>query len=37
MYNYVNFAPGDPFANSNSHGGSGSFTYKRFDVDRSDG
>ena len=27
MYNYVNFAPGDPFANSNSHGGSGSFTY----------
>jgi outer membrane protein OmpA-like peptidoglycan-associated protein len=27
MYNYINFAPGNPFANSNSHGGSGSFTY----------
>ena len=27
MYDYINFAPGDPFANSNSHGGSGSFTY----------
>ena len=27
MYNYINFAPGDPFANSNGHGGSGSFTY----------
>ncbi|HET8922059.1 MAG TPA: OmpA family protein [Candidatus Acidoferrum sp.] len=27
MYDYVNFAPGDPFANVNSHGGSGSFTY----------
>src|SRR5258706_6400118 len=28
MYDYINFAPGDPFANFNSHGGSGSFTYK---------
>src|SRR5260370_2077777 len=27
MYHYINFAPGDPFANSNSHGGSGSLTY----------
>src|SRR5467141_1541919 len=27
MYDYINFAPGDPFANFNSHGGSGSFTY----------
>src|SRR6266478_4549974 len=27
MYDYLNFAPGDPFANFNSHGGSGSFTY----------
>ena len=27
MYDYVNFAPGSPFANFNSHGGSGSFTY----------
>jgi len=27
MYNYINFAPGDPFAHSNGHGGSGSFTY----------
>src|SRR4029077_3919555 len=27
MYHYINFAPGDPFVNSNSHGGSGSFTY----------
>ena len=27
MYDYVNFAPGAPFANANSHGGSGSFTY----------
>src|SRR2546421_11504455 len=28
MYDYINFAPGDPFANFNSHGGAGSFTYK---------
>ena len=27
MYHYINFAPGNPFANSNSHGGSGSLTY----------
>jgi outer membrane protein OmpA-like peptidoglycan-associated protein len=27
MYDYVNFAPGSPFANFNNHGGSGSFTY----------
>jgi outer membrane protein OmpA-like peptidoglycan-associated protein len=27
MYDYINFAPGDPFANFNSQGGSGSFTY----------
>jgi len=27
MYDYVNFAPGDPFANFNSHGGAGSFAY----------
>ena len=27
MYDYINFAPGDPFVNFNSHGGSGSFTY----------
>jgi len=26
-YSYINFAPGDPFANFNSHGGSSSFTY----------
>src|SRR5260370_7038334 len=27
MYDYINFAPGDPFANFNTHGGSGSFSY----------
>ncbi|HUE55819.1 MAG TPA: OmpA family protein [Candidatus Udaeobacter sp.] len=27
MYQYVNFAPGDPFANFNAHGSTGSFTY----------
>jgi outer membrane protein OmpA-like peptidoglycan-associated protein len=27
MYDYVNFAPGSPFANFNTHGGSDSFTY----------
>lgn len=27
MYQYVNFSPGDPFANFNSHGGADSFTY----------
>ncbi len=27
MYDYINFAPGAAFANFNSHGGSGSFTY----------
>ena len=27
MYDYINFVPGDPFANFNNHGGSGSFTY----------
>jgi len=27
MYDYMNFAPGDPFTNFNSHGGRGSFTY----------
>ena len=27
MYQYVNFAPADTFANFNNHGGSGSFTY----------
>src|SRR2546427_3946641 len=27
MYDYINFAPGDPFANFNTHGGSASFPY----------
>jgi outer membrane protein OmpA-like peptidoglycan-associated protein len=27
MYDYINFGPGGPFANFNSQGGSGSFTY----------
>src|SRR5712664_3201933 len=27
MYDYINFSPGDPFANFNNHGASGSFTY----------
>src|SRR5882762_2898484 len=27
MYDYINFSPGDPFANFNNHGGSFSFTY----------
>src|SRR5258708_757521 len=27
MYSYINFAPGDPFANFNNHGATGSFTY----------
>src|SRR6266852_2346131 len=27
MFDYINFAPGDPFANFNSLGGSASFTY----------
>ncbi len=27
IYDYINFAPGNPFANSNSHGGAGSVTY----------
>jgi outer membrane protein OmpA-like peptidoglycan-associated protein len=27
MYDYINFAPGEPFANFNNQGGSGSFTY----------
>src|SRR5260370_23078074 len=27
MYDYINFAPGDPFANFNSHGGAGSLHY----------
>src|SRR5712664_2486343 len=27
MYDYINFAPGDPFANFNNHGAAGSFTY----------
>jgi outer membrane protein OmpA-like peptidoglycan-associated protein len=27
MYDYVNFAPGNPFANFNTQGGSASFTY----------
>lgn len=27
MYEYVNFAPGQPFANFNNHGATGSFTY----------
>src|SRR5260370_6640163 len=26
MYDYINFAPGDPFANFNTHGGAASFT-----------
>jgi outer membrane protein OmpA-like peptidoglycan-associated protein len=26
-YDFVNFAPGNPFANFNNHGGAGSFTY----------
>jgi outer membrane protein OmpA-like peptidoglycan-associated protein len=26
-YDYINFAPGNPFPNSNSHGGAGAFTY----------
>jgi hypothetical protein len=27
MYSYINFAPGDPFANWNNNGGTGSLTY----------
>ncbi len=27
LYEYINFAPGDPFANFNNHGAAGSFTY----------
>jgi outer membrane protein OmpA-like peptidoglycan-associated protein len=27
MYDYINFAPGDPFASFNNHGAAGSFTY----------
>jgi outer membrane protein OmpA-like peptidoglycan-associated protein len=27
MYDYINFSPGQPFANFNTHGSSGSFTY----------
>jgi outer membrane protein OmpA-like peptidoglycan-associated protein len=27
MYQFVDFAPGDPFANFNTHGSTGSFTY----------
>src|SRR6266850_4472572 len=27
MYDYINFDPGDPFANFNNHGAAGSFTY----------
>src|SRR5437879_1452659 len=27
MYDYINFSPGDPFANFSNHGASGSFTY----------
>ena len=27
MYDYINFAPGAPFANFNNHGATGSFTY----------
>ncbi len=27
MYDYINFAPGTPFANFNNHGATGSFTY----------
>src|SRR5712664_201053 len=27
IYSYINFAPGDPFANFNNHGATGSFTY----------
>jgi outer membrane protein OmpA-like peptidoglycan-associated protein len=27
MYDYINFTPGDPFANFNNHGAAGSFTY----------
>ena len=27
LYHFVNFAPGDAFANFNNHGGTGSFTY----------
>jgi len=27
MYHYINYAPGAPFANFNSHGAAGSFTY----------
>jgi outer membrane protein OmpA-like peptidoglycan-associated protein len=27
MYDYINFNPGDPFASSGNHGGTGSFTY----------
>jgi len=26
-YDFINFAPGNPFANFNNHGGAGSFTY----------
>jgi outer membrane protein OmpA-like peptidoglycan-associated protein len=27
MYDYINFAPGEPFANFNNHGAAGSFTF----------
>jgi outer membrane protein OmpA-like peptidoglycan-associated protein len=27
LYQYINFAPGDPFSNFNTHGATGSFTY----------
>jgi outer membrane protein OmpA-like peptidoglycan-associated protein len=27
MYDYINFNPGEPFASSGNHGGTGSFTY----------
>jgi len=27
MYDYINYAPGNPFSNFNNHGGSGSFAY----------
>src|SRR5260370_9638587 len=32
MYDYINFAPGDPFANFNTHGGSGLFSFYRAKV-----
>src|SRR5260370_3534016 len=32
MYDYINFAPGDPFANFNTHGGSGAVILNASEV-----